>query len=193
MKCDKCGEILDFNVIRVKHFLETGETKLPVWLVYKFSPPKIDDPTLIRQIDIVGISLNKDEAQRILDMFEHLYEWQFISEVRPKLYLEKTILDHPCAFTMLSEEKKPPNYKDDELEIFTNRKWNDEIGKVDISHGITYEIVVKMLLKYGEIKKTFHLYDFIQEFGLPEELVKKAMGRLVELGMIRFVKHNKTK
>ena len=95
MKCDKCGEELDFEQMRKNNWEETKEKNLKVFIVVElWKRHDIGQLGFRYEYVLRGIWTDHDIAEKWKDYLEAEYEDKFGIAERPRVYLEKTRLNH---------------------------------------------------------------------------------------------------
>jgi len=187
MKCDKCNEELDFQKIRIRNYLKTGELALKFWLVIEDWPSEFKNFYSIRR-EVRALCSNEDYADRYIDTLNGGYEDRFLKAERPKVRKEIAYLDHLFAFSMDAVQYKPRDAKTQKLEMLSTRSWDEELGELEIEIPLSDEIVMKMLLKFAEKYKKFYITSFIDAFELDTEQVNRVVEKLLLLQVLKWEK-----
>jgi hypothetical protein len=188
VRCDKCGEELDFAVMKRQNFLETGETHLTVWVVFQ-NTPKIEfrDGIQVRtgSFDLLGIFTESERAYEIKDMQNSYWEDRCMKSERPKVYVEEVQINHHWAWRMFQEMLEPRNLHNDMLCLYNKQDWEKIIGEVDLA-VLDNETVMKLLLKYASTKEKFYIRDFIAEMDIPKDIAIQCAELLVNGHNLRY-------
>jgi hypothetical protein len=187
MKCDKCGEELDFQKIRIKNYLKTGELALKFWLIIEDWPSEFKNFYSIRR-EVRALCSNSDYADRYVDLLNSLHEDRYLKAERPKVRKEIAYLDHLFAFSMDTIQYKPRDAKIHKLEMRSTQAWNEKLGDLEIEIPLSDEIVTKMLLKFGEKYKKFYITSFIDAFELDKKQVDRVVENLLLLQVLKWEK-----
>jgi len=185
MKCNKCGEEINLYEAKIKHVLETGELGIPIWIVVEYWKTKQGSYDYTRR-EIRAIELNEEIADKRVDYLNHIYEDRYMVKDRPIVRSERNYLGHFFAMSMDYVTRKIKDVRKDRIEMISTRKWNEEIGEVEITNPLSDAVICKMLLKYGEKMKVFSLYEFTEVLELNEDRVTRIMEQLIRQGIFRF-------
>jgi hypothetical protein len=190
MECDKCDEELDFQAMKRKNFLKTGRTHLTVFLVIQNTPEiAIRDGVRVRtgKLDLLGIFTEPERAQQVKDIQDSYFEDRVEPSKRPRIHVDEVQINHHWAWCMFHEMLVPKNTNENKIELCSERDWDKEIGDVDVSKGLTDEVIMKLLLKFAAVKKQFYLKDFIELMDVPEDRAKKFTERFLNNNVFRYV------
>ena len=187
MKCDKCSEELDFQKIRIKNYLKTGELALKFWLIIEDWPSEFKNFYTTRR-EVRALCSSNDYADRYVDLLNSMYEDKYLKAERPKIRKEPAYLDHLFAFSMDTIQYKPRDATIHKLEMRSTQAWSGKLGDLEIEIPLSDEIVTKMLLKFGEKYKKFYITSFIDAFELDKEQVDRVVESLLLMDVLKWEK-----
>lgn len=187
MECDKCNEELDFQKMRIRNYLKTGELALKFWLIIEDWPSEHKNFYTTRR-EVRALCSNEDYAFKYVDMLNGMYEDRYLKAERPKIRKEIAYLDHLFAFSMDTIQYKPRDAKIHKLEMRSTQAWSDKLGELEIEFPLSDEIVTKMLLKFAEKYKKFYITSFIDVFELDAEQVNRVVENLLLLHVLKWEK-----